>query len=824
MRCTKQLTRQLALLLALVIFTAPLIAQQKTPQRPGQEPVRPAGPPNVSTRAAAEKAAPTIDNLLSADAYKLYGEVKNVGTLATTGSIAELVDPIMKMADPPKEFKALVKFINANSDMLADSRLIFATWRARADVPTAFVAIELATAEDAAKFEPKLNRMLPTILPTPTPSPSPAADKPTTSGQVTGQIKTVPEPGSAEPPKPEPPPFVVTRSGNLVFVTSSQFKFEKLRPADSKSLVEDANFRQAHERFATEPVFVFINVALNELKYQPPKQENLPVVHEPVRADDSKQDNEVSKVPARVSDDADDDENERATAPQVVATVRDQQPTGTLSARVDPPPSATPPLPPVNPMAVMSLLGLLSDGKSEWPDAIGLALSQEADDYVVRSMLIGPQNGKRLLLPFVPQLFAGRSFNPNVAAVLPEETELLLTTSLDLPQTYQGMLAQLEMNKKQQAEQMQKTSGDRFRNNLPTFDPFVEFEKKGGFKIKDELLPALGNELAIAGSINSLGGTGAFGMTVAVPPATKGDADSEEAKAQKKKNEESMPVVLIGIRDREAAKRLMPKVLDGLGVGVANMIASPVRREDTEMVDYAGAFAYAFVGDFLVISTTPTVRHLIDSYLNHQTLSSNSAYRSFTRWQPSGLVGQVYISPALMENYQKMAQGPSQLISAAMRDYLLRLNPTPQPITYAYSNEGFGALHELHLPKALVLASIAATASATKEPPPEMNEAIAGSMVRIIVNAETTWKASQGNGSYGSLDQLIQAKLVPAEQLSKYGYHFQVNSSGTTFEVTATPVEYGKNGKLSYFGDSSGVVRSGDHGGGPATVADKPMQ
>src|SRR4051812_6342743 len=182
MRCKKELNRQLAMLLALITFTAPVIAQQKTPQRPNQEPVRPASSPNVPTRAAAEKAAPTIDNVLSADAYKVYGEIKNVGTLATTGSLAELVDPVIKMADPPKEFKALVKFINANADMLADSRLIFATWRARADVPTAFVVIELATAEDAAKFEPKLNRLLPAILPTPTPAASPASDTRTTSG------------------------------------------------------------------------------------------------------------------------------------------------------------------------------------------------------------------------------------------------------------------------------------------------------------------------------------------------------------------------------------------------------------------------------------------------------------------------------------------------------------------------------------------------------------------------------------------------------------------------------------------------------------------
>ena len=101
----------------------------------------------------------------------MYGEVKNIGTLVSTGSISELIDPIMRLADPPKEFKSLVKFINANSEMLADSRMIFAAVPARAGLPNAFVAIELASAEDAAKFEPKLKGILPTILPTPEPTP-----------------------------------------------------------------------------------------------------------------------------------------------------------------------------------------------------------------------------------------------------------------------------------------------------------------------------------------------------------------------------------------------------------------------------------------------------------------------------------------------------------------------------------------------------------------------------------------------------------------------------------------------------------------------------
>jgi len=259
-------------------------------------------------------------------------------------------------------------------------------------------------------------------------------------------------------------------------------------------------------------------------------------------------------------------------------------------------------------------------------------------------------------------------------------------------------------------------------------------------------------------------------------------------------------------------------------MGEANLIAQSQRRDDTELVNFADAFAYAFVGDFVVISTTPAVRHVIDSYLNHQTLSSNSSFRNFTRWQPRDMLGQIYVSPALMESYQKAAHDPSQTMAAAMRDYLMRLDPRAQAITYALSNEGFGAVHELHLPKAFVLASVAVAASVTKEPPPEMNEQVAMSMLRTIHSAEATYQATEGDGSYGSLDQLAKTSMISKDMLEKYGYRFEVNASGTQFEATATPVEYGKTGRRSFYIDQTGVLRGDDHAGGPANIADKPVQ
>ncbi|HXD32666.1 MAG TPA: hypothetical protein VN643_16205 [Pyrinomonadaceae bacterium] len=808
MRCRGFLHQSLAVVLVLASLTGPIIAQRRpTPAPPQKTPVK---------TVSAEK-APAIDALISADAYKVYGEIKNVGTLVSTGSISELVDPVMKLADPPKEFKELIKFINANAEMLADSRMIFATSRAREFVPAVFVVIEMASPEDAARFEPKLNRLLPVLIPTPRPTPtaeekSPAeahgtADK--NAGPQPQAIKSKDDPGNpAEEIKATPPPFVVTRSGNLVFVSDRPFKFEKLRPADSKLLTEDPNFRQAYERFSTEPVFVFINIALPELRYKEPTAEKAVAVAAPTPEIAEKDDNEP-KEEAVIAD---------QPIPHEDAQVEQK---GELSVQIEAPP---PPTPKVSMFAVSSLVDLLSGGPPEWPDAIGLALSQEADDYVIRSILIGPQNSKRTLVPFVPQLLAGRPLSPNAPSVLPVETELFVSMSLDLPRMHQEMLVRLEETKKHTVEQLRKLPASQRPAEEKPYDPFADFETKGGFKIKEELLPALGGEIAITASLSALEGAGvSFGVPRPRRPPIE-EKETEESKAQKQRQQESMPAVLISVRDRETVRRLMPKVLDGLGVGLANMIGTSVRRDDTEMVDFAGAFAYAFVGDYLVISTTPTVRHIIDSYLSHQTLSSNSAYRNFTRWEPSGIVGQIYVSPTLMEDMQKGANDPSQAMNVPMREYLLHLNPTPQAISYALSNEGFGAMHELHLPKALVLAAVAGTANATKNPPPEMNESIALSLLQAIAGAEETYKSTAGSGSYGSLDKLIAAKLVQKDILEKYGYRFEVVVTNTSFEATATPVEYGKTGRMSYFIDSTHILRGGDIGGGPASSGNKPIR
>ena len=792
--------RVIALQLALLFIGSPTLAQQ------------PGGEPTTAQRQPAKPPDPTFETLLATDAYKLYGEVRNVGQLLSTGGAGEIIEPVIKLADPGQEFKSVVNFLKKHSEALANSRLMFATWPARTDVPTMFTAIEFPTNEDATKFAPSLEKFLPTLLP-PVPVNTEQITKPGPSQGSTPPPETKPKPSNGSVITEETLPFVITRSANLIFISDKPFKFEKLHPVASKSLFQDQNFRLARDKFTPEPVFLFFNVALEDkTKPQPSPKPGI-------------SDEEAAR---RKAEDTDESPHEPPKTDPAMMPSPEQQAKAVLIAAPEPSPTPTPTkeqeAQAVASVQVGQMLDMIGIGEPQWPEAVGMAFALDGNEYVVKAILIDKPDAKLLPIPFVPQLIGGPPYNAEASSVLPDDTEMFVSASIDLTQTYEGMRKQAEIRAKNEAKASIYVRGQvvvsQRNEKEPEQDVFTQFEKKAGFKFKDDLLPALGSEIAIAGSIKTLEGAGGFrfGAPTAKPSPDPNDPNKKET--------DVVPIILIGMKDRDAMRRLMPKVLVGLGIGEANLLAQTEKRGDAEIVNYANMFAYGFVGDFIVISDTAGVRRVADANENHQTLSSNTVYRNSRRWEPSRTLGQVYISPALMEGYHEQIRKQAATLEPAMRDFLLSLNPKSEAITYALSNDGLGTNHELHLPKNLILTMVAGISSSTKNPPPEANEMFAISALQVIASNEQQYKAGSTNGPYGTMKELTDAKLFPfpPQELDRFGYNFEITVMGDQFEAVATPKEYGKTGKRSFFVDKSGVVRGGDHGGGPATIADKPVE
>lgn len=785
---TRPTVAALSLLLALAATTA---AQQKR-QTPPKQQTKPAAAPTP---------APTFDTLLP-DSYTIYGEIRGVGQLIQSSTFNDILEPVLKLAGPPKEFKAAVQWLNAHAEEVMTSRLLVAGWPTAGDVPSTIVAIEFASPEEAAKFVKPLNEMLPTVLP-----PRLAAE----SSPDPAVIDLREKPEAPAPPRPQ---FHLQRVGSLVLISSTPLTMKQLKPAGSKLLSEDANFRAARNRFNSEPVFVFINLKAREKQEQERRKQ-----FEEARKTAAAAEAEEEKTALTEESNQAEEPAEPELTPEEMAEMEQQMRELELEASAEPPKEEPTP----NPMLVgMSMIASsLFRLESKWPEGLGLALSFENESFDVRALLVNQAGEQSDAVPFLPMLIPGPAFTPESPNILPADTELFVTMSLDLPQIYSAIStprpsAVVHADGDPEAPAVVgPASTFTLTEVVQDVSPFAAIEKQLKIKIKDDLLPLLGSEIAVRLPVNNFS---FLGFTV-LPGGVAPQPNSANQQSSK-----TSPAVAISLKDKEAVRALLPKIIESAAFKGASSFAQTERKEDTEIVSYADLFSYAFIGNFLVLSGDPaTTRHIVDSYLKHETLSADSHFRNSTRWQPRPSQGHVYISPALMEGYKTWIDKPANRVSDQAKPFLTRFISIPQPITYSLSNEGNGPLHELHLPKNLVLMAIAGIAADSNPPPALQNERRVAGMMYTISYAQERFKKGKGAGSYGTLEQLLSENILPKEIVESSGYKISVTVSGDTFEVTAVPVEYGKTGSMSYFIDETGVLRGADRSGASATKDDPPV-
>lgn len=799
--------RSTGLLLIVFLFvTAAVPAQRRRPT-----------PPRTSKPAPPVQPAPTFENVLAAESYRVYGEIRGVGQLVRSPALIDVIDPMMKVAAPPKEFKTLMKWLNSEADELMTSRMMFAASPSRANLPAVLFAIEFASAEEAQKFEPRLKAFLPKFLPTPTPESSPATVE-------AGDTERKPVRNAEQDAKPDAKPketlpqYVVKQSGALVFISDKAFTFKNLRPTGSKLLTEDPNFRRVHDRFATESVLVYVDTGAMERE----QEERYKQIYE----EEQKRAEAEAANPSRTDVDESESEMSREariqSPPPPVAPVTDpdvvpevQTETGRTVVRIADDSSVSPaPGQDVAGQAFGSIASLLFGGRTIWPEAVGVAVAFEPDSYSLRLLLMNEPGVRGNAIPFIPQLVSGPQLTPESPSVFPADTEFFVALSLDYVQIYEGMLKALTTET--------TPAGMRAPVRAPPESPFAAYEKTFGIKIKDDLIPLLGNEIALSLPVKTLD-VGPSQPVAEPTPEQPGEPDSTKKTSPP---QGPNPVIAISVKDRDGVRALIPRLIESFGLKGASLLAQTEKRGDTEIVSYADAFSYAFIGNFLLVSPDPkALSHVVDSYLNHETLAGESHFRNYTRWQPRQVLGQLYVSPALMESYTAFARNMDSSITDQLGDLLSRLSPTSEPVTYALSNEGLGPLHEIRVPKNLTLVMIAAIFGASSLPAtPASNESVAKGLLRTIVSAEATYQATTGDGNYGTIEQLVENGLILKDMFEKNGYRIELTAMGSRFEATAVPLEYGKTGKLSFFVDESAVIRGGDKGGGAATVADNPVQ
>ncbi|HEV2879812.1 MAG TPA: DUF3352 domain-containing protein [Pyrinomonadaceae bacterium] len=848
-----------SLLIALsLLLLLPVRAQRPAPKS------APTANATTPPPAADEKSPPvTFDTLLAADTYGIYAEMRAVGRHANSQEIAQLLAPFtFEGSDAPDELLSLYGFIKSHADALMTSRLMFASMPVRGGVPDTLLALEMPSVEEARKFVPELKQFVAAhIAPQPEAAPvltatsaTPATSNAATSnaarrrGRARVRAATAAAenaPDAARAKRPAAPQFQIKRAGSLIAMSGASFTFKDLHRADQALLVNEPGFQAARSRFSTDTLFVYFNtVRMNSsTKHQLEAREK---EWRRMEEEAAKERSRRRGKPGRADDDIIvEDETAQLSGGNgnmnvrpdgngnFSVTMNGNMNTANTNAAVSPefaPPSPeASPEPTPAPLSEKELeeerqreqsrrftetlgsfvFGGRGGNNESWPESIGVGASLEGDALVVRGLFVSQSEDQPLRpIPFLPVLLSGPSIAAEAAAVLPASTDIFLSVSLDLPQMYDYVASLMKI-----ADFLptpEENEKGKFAEQL------TAFEKTNNFRIREDLLAALGNEIAVG-----LPGNQFFGgrsMTRII-----GDADAAPP---------SGPIIVVALNDREGLQKLLPRVLSAIGFAGATEQSIIEKHGQVEVLTFSNG-TLAFIDRFLVgAPDAATMRRVVDAYNNGETLANNEHFRDATSWQSRQAVGQVYVANEMLKSmFAHLTKSVEDIEDPALRAHVMQLDPDPGSITHLATRESNGLMHELRLPKNLISLFTAGQLVDQKLLTIRNNESMAQFKLQMIHNTQSTYK--EKTGRYATLEELIAAgnsdegfrlsiSLAtndPRAPMELDGYDIKLSASGDKFEATATPTGYPKLGRRSFYIDQTGSLRGSDTGGKPATEA-----
>ncbi|HEU4596012.1 MAG TPA: DUF3352 domain-containing protein, partial [Pyrinomonadaceae bacterium] len=746
-----------------------------TPPRPTTSTPRAgATPAAVAAASRAAKEAP-FESLVSADAYGVVAELRNVGQLSQNDDIKTALAALRLSGEMPKEIGELLSFLNQHAETLGEARYVLTMMPAASGVPLSISALEFPTVGAAAAFEPKYRAYM------------------TASMKAFKEAYPQPTPGARgkQPEVPKMPDFNVEmrRVGNVILIATERFTLKSLRGDGTNLLADSARFQSMRGRFASEPLFIYVDTDAvtrgfkNQMEMVQKQAEEMRAAQEAeeaaARAEDGpvmSQTQEVLRPGATVTNIG--PEAQSGIVTTELATIPSETPTPETGEPEQGADGAITPLTPeeeaaANSVGVLARSGPPSEeeraagqfwsllrgwqgGAPRIPETFAVAVALEGGTVVARGAVANTPDGAVNLIPFLPNIFNGPPVTSESATLAPADTDVYFSTSLEWARIFNGLLAAADERAASAraglAESREPMGSEPGQDASALMSgPIIEsIEKLFGFKFREDLLPSLGNEIAFSVPLSYFTTNM---MAELAKKNEKGEKDEKEAKAGF--------VVLIALTDTDKVRKILPRVAMAFGMAAPNAPAQTERREGFD-IQSLGSFSYVIINNHLAVAEdVRAVRHVVDSFSRRQTLDSTNKFRDATSWQPTQHVAQVFVSEALM----KYAQADAKKTASMSTDPVVlalaaQLDMTPEPIAYAATNEGDAMLHEVRLPLNMIKTYAASFMISVKEAPITGNESMARYALTSIVNAQERFKGEKEKARFGTLDELVKEELI----------------------------------------------------------------
>jgi len=98
----------------------------------------------------------------------------------------------------------------------------------------------------------------------------------------------------------------------------------------------------------------------------------------------------------------------------------------------------------------------------------------------------------------------------------------------------------------------------------------------------------------------------------------------------------------------------------------------------------------------------------------------------------------------------------------------------------------------------------------------DINQDNMADVLKRLIGMEAVF-AQAHDGAFGEVKALVAAGLMSEDMFEPKtsGYNFHLAVNGKSFIATAEPAHYGRTGKLSFWMDQTGSIKSADNGGKP---------
>jgi hypothetical protein len=822
-----------------------------TPRPQAQAPARPSATPEAApsrsqqsqqsqpaqqTRRA--EPGPSVEEMLAADSYTVYLELRRVGTLARAEEVKSAVASLNLLGGAEaKPITDLYAFVSDNAEALGESRVVVTFMPARPEVPQALLAVELESSDAAVAFEPKMRRMLGERVPQVKKAIAGAAPEPV----------LVPKPDAGErargAAKPAAADFALRRVGRWLLAADAPFTLKRLRgDEDQPRLADSPRFQSVRARFASDSLFVYVDTNVAQQGWalqmqrasegqQPQDTATTGVVLTAPGVGVIVGEREPGNPEAQPEPTAAPESGEPATTPQVVEDVKQSSPEvaariaeaeGNLAEHNNDINNMPPPPPPseeeVAVRGMGRVLGGLWGGVPRIPGAVALGAGLDRGALAVRLAVENTPDGTISIIPFLPNVVSGPPVTGETAAVAPADAELFVAGSLDWTQIYNSTLGAASVNPATLAASFGggEEEGGAKAERQPTADETIAaVEKLFGFKFKEDLLPALGNEVSISLPLN----TGDFGLG---RPRPGGEEKKEEREA------EPGFVFIAALNNPDRVREILPRALVAFGFAAPGTPRRAEKRKgfDIHTLGASDGFSYAIINNYLVGGELKAVRHCVDSFDARQTLASANVYRDAVAWQAKQKLLHLYLSDSVMKGaLEETKKRSGASTDPVVRTLLAQLEAAETaPASYEATNEGDVLMHEVRLPISLVRSYALTLAVSAKDYPVIANETMAVYALNRIAGAQSAYKDDKKKGRYGTFEELIAEELLEKTFLENAEYKFELEVAGDKFEVSATPRTYGKSGRRSFLLDQTGTVRAADHKGQPAKADDPAVE